>query len=511
MTKKSVLSINEIKRRAAAFSIEFKDARREEADAQTFWNEFFNVFGIARQRIATFEYHVNQLGGKRGRIDLFWKGVLLVEHKSFGMDLEAARSQAMEYLGGLKERELPRYILCSDFQTFELHNLENNSTRRFRLADLHKNIEPLSFIAGYQKREYAEQSPVNIQAAEKLGKLHDMLSASGYTGDDLELFMVRVLFCLFAEDTGIFERDQFKDLIENWTDESGYDTGSQLCHLFATLDTPYEKRNENLHEALAEFAYINGGLFRRRVEIPAFNSDMRDYLIEVTDFDWGAISPAIFGSMFQSIMDTEKRRNLGAHYTTEANIMKVISSLFMDELWEEYRKIERSKNKRVMREFHEKLASIKLFDPACGCGNFLVIAYRELRKLELEVIRFTHSDSVSAGQLMLDPRSISKLDVDMYTGIEIDPFAGRIAEVAMWLMDHQMNIEVMECFGDIPARIPLKKSPRILIGNSLHVDWDSVAPVNETTYIVGNPPFVGSVMQTAVQKMIWRLCSVTRR
>lgn len=293
------LSWNEIRARAARFSEEWKDAHYERGETQSFYNDLFDVFGIKRRRVASFEEPVKLLGTKRGFIDLFWKGVLLVEHKSAGRNLTPAKSQALGYFPGLKDADLPRYVLLSDFQNFELHDLDEGGSLHFKLADLPKHVEAFGFILGVQKRTFRDQDPVNIEASELMGKLHDALKASGYEGHDLERLLVRLLFCLFADDTGIFEeRDIFDQLIRDRTNEDGSDVGQWLATLFDTLNTDKPKRQAKLDEDLKQFPYVNGDLFSERLPTAAFDSDMRALLIEACGFAWDAISPAIFGSLF---------------------------------------------------------------------------------------------------------------------------------------------------------------------------------------------------------------------
>lgn len=379
------LSWNEIKDRALKFSKDWAQESSERAESKTFWDEFFNIFGISRKRVATFETKVKKLDGKDGYIDLLWKGILLIEHKSRGKDLNRAYAQATDYFPGIKDRDLPRYILVSDFAHFRLYDLEDGAQHEFSLHDLYRNIRLFSFIAGYQTTAYKEQDPVNVKAAERMGKLHDKLKAIGYEGHPLEVYLVRLLFCLFAEDTSIFGRRLFQDLIEQRTAEDGADLSHWLADLFQVLDTPKEKRLKNLDEQLKAFEYVNGSLFAERLPIAAFDSGMRQILLDCCALDWSRISPAIFGSLFQSVMDATLRRNLGAHYTTEKNILKLIKPLFLDELRAEFERVKA--HPKRLAEFHQHLAKLKFLDPACGCGNFLVIAYRELRLLELDVLR----------------------------------------------------------------------------------------------------------------------------
>ena len=488
------LSWNEIKNRSLAFSKKWEDECSEDAEAKSFWDGFFDVFGISRKRVASFEEPVKLLGDKQGFIDLFWKGLLLVEHKSRGKSLDKAHTQALDYFPGINERDLPKYVLVSDFARFRLYDLEENEEYEFALKDLRKNVRLFGFIAGYQTHKIKEQDPVNIKAAEQMGKLHDKMKEVGYEGHPLELYLVRLLFCLFAEDTGIFERQQFQEYIDQRTNDDGTDLAHHINTLFQVLNTPENKRLTNLDEQLAAFPYVNGKLFEEMLPTASFDKAMRQALLNCCALDWSRISPAIFGSLFQSIMDKQARRNLGAHYTSEKNILKLIKPLFLDWLWEEFEKIKSNKNK--LSEFHKKLRSLKFLDPACGCGNFLVIAYRELRLLELEVLRALRVSK----QLVTDVRDLIQLDVDQFFGIEIEEFPAQIAQVALWLMDHQMNMLVSEEFGQYFARIPLRTCGTIVCGNALRIDWNDVVPAGQLSYIMGNPPFVGKNFQSAEQK-----------
>jgi len=499
------LSWNEIRARAARFAEEWKDAEYERGETQTFYNEFFEVFGVSRRRVAAYEQPVSLLGNRRGFIDLFWKGVLLVEQKSAGRNLTRAKEQALEYFPGLKESELPRYVLVSDFQTFELYDLdEGTGPVKFTLRQLPQNIEAFTFILGVQKRTFRDQDPVNIEASELMGKLHDALKGSGYEGHDLERFLVRLLFCLFADHTGIFEpRDIFYNLIAERTHEDGSDVGPWLSQLFEVLNTPINRRQRTLDEDLLQFVYVNGDLFAERLPIPAFNSEMRSLLLEVCNFTWDAISPAIFGSLFQSVMKTEERRHAGAHYTTEKNILKVIQPLFLDELNAEFERLRERRDsgrRAALLRFHDKLASLRFFDPACGCGNFLIISYRELRSLEISLLKEIFAEQLRRGQRNIDVATLSRINVDKFYGIEIGEFPVRIAEVALWMMDHIMNNRLSLEFGDSYARIPLQTSPHIHNDDALEIDWETVLLANQCSYVYGNPPFGGSKYQSPTQR-----------
>jgi hypothetical protein len=488
------LSWNEIKDRALKFSKEWADTSNEEADAKPFLVEFFNIFGISSKRVSTFEHRVKKLDDKDGYIDLLWKGTILIEMKSRGKNLDKAYSQAIEYTHGLKEHELPKYILVSDFENFRLYDLEEDKHIEFKLNDLVNNVQHFGYILGYQKKVYKEQDPANIKAAELMGKLHDRLEEIGYTGHPLEVYLVRILFLLFAEDTTIFNKQQFQEYLEQRTAEDGSDLAAKLQELFQVLNTAKEYRFKNLDEQLADFPYVNGKLFEEILPTASFDTKMRQALLNCCYIDWSKISPAIFGSMFQSVMNPKERRNLGAHYTSETNILKLIKPLFLDDLWKEFESVKDNKNK--LPEFHKKLSTIKFLDPACGCGNFLVITYRELRLLEFEVLKALNK----SGQTFLDISQILWINVDQFSGIEYEEFPARIAEVAMWLIDHQMNMLVSSEFGQYFVRLPLKKSANIVHGNALQIDWESLVSKNELSYIIGNPPFIGKQVQKPEQK-----------
>jgi hypothetical protein len=492
------LSWNEIKDRALAFSKEWEGTHSEEADAKPFLVEFFNVFGINQRKVGSFEHKVKKLGNSDGYIDMLWKGQILVEMKSLGKDLNKAYQQAIDYIHGLKQNDIPKYVLICDFNTFRLYDLEEGTKDdflQFKLTEFVNNVQSFGFIAGYQKKIYKEEDPVNIKAAELMGKLHDRLKEIGYDGHPLEVYLVRMLFCLFAEDTTIFEKQQFQDYIEQRTSEDGSDLASKLQELFQVLNTSLDKRFKNLDEQLNAFPYVNGKLFEEILPSAFFDSKMRQALLDCCYLDWSKISPAIFGSMFQSVMNPKERRNLGAHYTSEKNILKLIKPLFLDELYEEFQSIKTNKNK--LNEFHNKLSKLKFLDPACGCGNFLVITYRELRMLEIEVLRALYSKT---GQQVLDIESIIWLNVDMMNGIEYEEFPARIAEVAMWLMDHQMNMLISQEFGHYFARLPLKKSAKIVHADALETNWEDVVSKTELTHIIGNPPFIGSNIMNQLQR-----------
>lgn len=516
------ISWNEIKHRALVFSREWQHDTSEQAEKQTFWNEFFNIFGISRRLVATFESPVRRRTGSTGFIDLLWKGKVLVEHKSAGESLEAAESQAFAYIRNLHESdrgdEIPRYVLLSDFRRFALYDLEPEEQlalplfaglryhrEEFPLSELRSNVGLFAFIPNYTTHKLVPQDPANLKAVELMANLHDTLKAGGYGGHNLERFLVRVLFCLFAEDTGIFEPDQFQLYIENRTQRDGSDLGVRLAQLFENLNKSEGERSQSLDETIAEFPYVNGLLFSEHIGFADFNAPMREALLRCCRFDWSKISPAIFGALFQEVMTPTERRHIGAHYTSERDILKLIKPLFLDSLRAEFdaAKSDRS-GRRATRldNLRRKLTELKFFDPACGCGNFLVIAYRELRLLELDILKEQHGAQQA---LTIDEvANLSQLDVNQFYGIEIEEWPARIAEVALWLMDHQSNMRIHEAFSQPCLRLPLRNAPHIYVDNALRMatctDWNEVLPPAECSYILGNPPFVGKSLMNGEQK-----------
>jgi len=444
------LSWNEIKHRAIAFSKEWKGETRESAERQSFWNDFFNVFGIKRRVVASFEEPVKKLSGHWGSIDLLWPGTLLVEHKSAGEDLGKARSQAMAYIRGLQEagkgKDCPRYLIVSDFQRIAIHDLEPEQdpdlpllqrlppSFEFPLADLHKHIRHFFFIAGYKQHRLNPEDPANEEATQLMCDLHDALEegeygtdAAGHAGHELKQFLVRLLFCLFAEDNGIFPTRAFQLYIEDHTAADGSDLGPKLGQFFDVLNTPEDRRQRNLDPDLLQFAYINGDLFAERLALPAFTGEMRGKLLACAAFDWSRISPAVFGSLFQAVMEPRQRRQIGAHYTAERNILKVVRSLFLDDLRAEFEAARKDKSGRGrgrLADLQKKIAALRFLDPACGCGNFLVITYRELRALELEILLLLNAGQQQMGEA--EVFNLSLIDVDQMFGIEIEEFPARI-------------------------------------------------------------------------------------
>ncbi|MDR1741618.1 MAG: hypothetical protein LBR38_07215 [Synergistaceae bacterium] len=335
---------------------------------------------------------------------------------------------------------------------------------------------------------------LNVRAAEKMGKLYDALKACGYDDGFVGIYLVRLLFCLFADDTGVFPRDSFLNYVES-SQWDGSDLSSRLARVFEVMNMPEDVRAKRtlLSADLRQFRYVDGSLFKDPLPTADFDASMMACLRDCCLFDWSGISPAIFGSLFQSVMDTAARRELGAHYTSEENILALIDPLFMDSLREEFSEVKHAP--QALRSFHDRVASLRFLDPACGCGNFLIIAYRELRRLETEILKI-----LAGSQRDVDLKPLLKVNVGQFYGIEIEDFPCHIAETGMWLMDHLMNIEVSELFGQYLVHFPLERGAKIVQANALRMDWEEVVPKAELNYIMGNPPFGGGRTMTANQK-----------
>jgi hypothetical protein len=508
-----------MKSRALAFAKSWAGPQREEADAKTFLDAFFDIFGRDRRSVdAEFEHRIEREDRGEGRIDLFWPGKLVVEMKSTGKDLSDAKGgaarQAFDYLDHLDADERPRWVLVSDFAHFVLYDLGEEVhdylkgfasslknkpvvAAQFPLRDLPDKLRHFAFIRDEEQALFQNQPEVNLKAVALLGDLHDELKKTGYSGHQLERFLVRLLFCLFAEDTDIFEWNSFTRFVHR-SKKDGSDLGPRLAKLFQVLNQDQPARSTALDAEFTAFPYVNGGLFAEKLDIADTTPGHRAALLRCCQFDWSRISPGIFGSLFQGVMEPAERRAKGAHYTSEENIRRVIDPLFLDELRAEFRKLALPApgREKKLQQFHDRLASLRFLDPACGCGNFLVVAYRELRALELEVLQAIYGNQLPLG---LEVGDLARVNVDQFYGIELEEFPALIAETAMWLTDHQVNMAFSKAFGRHYARIPLKKSAVIVPGNALRLDWKTILPPAQCSYVLGNPPFIGKQYMTADQ------------
>lgn len=503
MAKPLVLS--DIRARAGAFVADWRDAEGyERGEAQEFVRGLLAVFGISGRTAAVYEKRAQRAStGHRGYIDALISGTALVEMKSQGEDLVAAEAQALDYIESLTEHERPDFVITSDFKRFRLLDLTAEPGKdelvEFPLNDLPKHVEDLMFLAGYRRTSFGstEQEQASIHAAQLMAKLYEHLESTGYDDHQASVFLIRTLFCLYADDAGLWERDLFSRYIEERTSEDGSDLGAQLSTLYQALNKPEEKRYGRDDDLIQAFPYVNGSVFGEAVEIPYFDRASRALLLQAAYFNWSSISPAIFGSLFQSVKDKKARRALGEHYTTETNILKLIRPLFLDELEERFTKA-RSK-KADLERLLTHLGSLQFLDPACGCGNFLIIAYRELRALELRIHERLQELDPARAQLSLDAESRVHVKLSQFHGIEIEEWPATIARTAMFLVEHQANQSVNLTLGYAVPMLPLQDSARITVGNALRTDWSDVLPPSADVIVMGNPPFLGHATRTPEQ------------
>lgn len=457
---------------------------------ETFIYDLLLAYGLPKASITRLRRGNLNLSKVDG--DISWKKKLYFREEQ-SEDLHLTISDIAK---SLKQDE--RFVVVTDFTTVLAIDTKTDDRLDIDLQDLPKHYDFFLPWAGMEKAQHASENPADVKAAERMALLFDRIKADNPDESPeflhgLNVFLSRLLFCYFAEDTHIFEEGQFTNAIASHTQPDGSDLSEYLDKLFEVLNTPENKR-ENLPEYLNAFPYVNGGLFRDKLNSPLFTRRSRTLLLHGGDQNWAAINPDIFGSMFQASVSVDQRGNLGQHYTSVPNIMKVIEPLFLNELYEE---LEKATSTSSVTEKQKKLAvllnrihNIKIFDPACGSGNFLIIAYKELRILEMKIFK--------AGNMM----ALSGVQLLQFYGIEIDDFAGEIAKLALWLAEHQMNVEFYKEFGRTNPTLPLTEAGKIVIGNACRLDWEEVCPKNEgdEIYILGNPPYLGSSMQDSAQK-----------
>src|SRR5699024_1092600 len=515
---------------------ERNETATEKKYAQQFWSELFNCFGVNAARMDLFEQDARRGStGSSGYIDLFWPGVVIGEAKSLGVNLDIAHAQARDYLAGgtLNNFEMPRYILCSNFESIRLSKLGDPETRfdiTFSLSELPDYIDQLRFLAGFETVTKEEEEEASIQASKLMADLFTAMA-----GDDVDeavgdeaptdpeeednltqqtsMYLTRLLFLLFGDDAGLWEQDLFYRFVLEET--TAGNLGAQLNSLFEVLNTP-ENRRQRLPEHLAKFPYVNGSIFADQMRTEYFDPDMRDALLNACRFHWSHISPAVFGSMFQLVKSKEARRGDGEHYTSEKNILKTLEPLFLDELRAEANRLIKAKSTPVkkLREFRDSLSDMLFVDPACGSGNFLVVAYRELRKIETTVIVEIRRREGQTG-MALDISWEQKLSIGRFYGFELNWWPAKIAETAMFLVDHQANRELAEAIGAAPERLPITITAHIIHGNALNLDWLQALPeALKNTYVFGNPPFLGHDSRTPEQaqelRNVWNRKDISR-
>jgi len=499
---------------AAEFAERWKGRGYERGESQPFWIDLLtNVFGIETPSdgFITFEDHrmVDASNFIDGRIR---STKILIEQKSLGKDLRAGIrqsdnslltpfQQARRYVVTLPVSEHPRWIVTCNFCEFLVYDMEqpNGEPEQILLENLGKEYYRLMFLVDAKNEHLSKEIKVSKEAGEIVGKIYEALLEQ-YDDNSpealrwLNILCVRIVFCLYAEDAGIFSHDQFHDFLARYEAE---DMRRALRDLFEVLNTPLEKRSKYLKDDLKAFPYTNGGLFEEEIEIPQFTEELRTTLLQNAslDFDWSEISPTIFGAVFESTLNPETRRSGGMHYTSIENIHKVIDPLFLNDLRRELdeileEKVERQRQKKL-DDFQDRLASLTFLDPACGSGNFLTETYLSLRRLENEVIRERFHGQAFLGFEEVNP---VKVGIHQFYGIEINDFAVTVATTALWISEAQMLRETEKIIKHDIEFLPLKSYSNIVEGNALHVDWQSVVPKEKLNFIIGNPPFVGARM-----------------
>jgi hypothetical protein len=492
-------------KKARDFATKYASATSEKQLAQSFWRDFFSMIcGIddLLSKGIEFEYPVrSKESGNIRFIDVFWGGVLLIEHKSAGEDLDKAETQARDYLKSLEPAIRPPVFLVSDFQRIRIIDLLEGTRVDLDLADIPDHLDRFSSIISDNGATATKvQTQADIKAAKLMSDLFVEFEKAGYSGHEVSVLLIRVLFLLFGEDTRMFKptpRGLFTDFVET-TVSDGSGLGGRLQELFQVLNTSEERRPNTLPEYVKSFPYVNGGLFAETISIFSFTREMRDALLSATNYDWSLISPAIFGSLFQFARDKETRREMGEHFTSEEFILRCINDLFLNDLNEKLRKCWDSPNS--LKKFQRELGTFKFLDPACGSGNFLVVGYKKMRELELKAIARIQELEGSEGQIQIDGSIGLQVHLSQFFGIEYDDWSSSIATVAMHLADHQANLALEEITGTIATKLPLDESAKIVQANALAIDWDDVCPIDESTFIIGNPPFNGARWQSKEQK-----------
>lgn len=491
---------------AAVFAKKYAAAKSEKQLAQSFWRDFFaEVCGISDPLSAgiEFEYPVRSTSTNNvGFVDVLWPGIVLVEHKSQGQELDKAEKQARDYVISLEANKRPPIIIVSDFQRIRIIEIIAGTSSEFALAELPDHLQQVEAI--FKTRGLGAsrvEAKADTTAAELMSALFVSFEEAGYGGHEVSVFLIRILFLLFGDDTRLWKRSGEFGLFEYLVDTSAKDgtgLGGTIQELFEILNLPREKRPTSVSPAIADFPYINGGIFSEPLRIFGFTEPMREALLKSCRYDWSGISPAIFGAMFQDIKDIKKRRELGEHFTSEANILKVIGPLFLNDFNNKLRK--EWDNPHGLKRFQEELSTYTFADPACGCGNFLLVAYKRIRDLELRLAARLGELRGAKDAPALDGTWLLSVRLSQFYGIEYEEWSSQIAGVAMFLAEHQANIEMEKLLGSAPDLLPLSDAPNITHGNALRLDWEELFPINDHTFIMGNPPFLGARVQSDEQK-----------
>ena len=472
----------------------------EKGYAQSFWRDIFSeLCRVDTFALLKFEHAVTSAVDKSTKwIDAFWPGVVLIEHKSRGRNLDEAEQQAREYLVHLQPVDRPQFIIVSDFARIRIVNILTNDRSEFPLESLaDESGRLLAIIQGHIRDATREEESADAVAANLMGSLFKTFEEAGYSGHETSVFLVRILFLLFAEDTRLLRSDGFTELVRSSQDD-GSGLGTALEELFTVLNSPIDERPATLSSRLKEFPYVNGELFSEPISTFNFTGEMREALLTASAYDWSGISPAIFGSLFQAARDAKTRREMGEHYTSSTNIRRVISNLFLNEFRERFLALR--DNPIGLSAFREELAGYRWLDPAGGSGNFLIVAYQEMRDLEHDIIRRLQDLSGGKTQLKFDGTTGLQVRLGQFHGIEIDEWSSAIARVGMFLAEHQANLRLEEITGSAPNQLPLRESANIVTDDALEIDWAAVCPMTDKTFIMGNPPFLGARLQSTHQK-----------
>lgn len=473
---------------------------------ETFIYELLLAYGLPKASITRLQKGNLNLSKVEGEIS--WKKKLFFKEE-YKEDLHITISELAELT---KHNE--RFVIVTDYKTLLAIDTKTDDKLDIELNDLPKHYDFFLPWAGMEKAQHANENPADVKAAERMAKLFDEIKKDNPDNSPefihgLNVFLSRLLFCYFAEDTNIFKKSQFTNGLASHTQADGSDLHAYLDKLFEVLNTAYKDRS-NLPAYLNEFPYVNGGLFEKKLKTPTFTRRSRQAIIDSGELDWSAINPDIFGSMIQAVITPEHRGGLGMHYTSVPNIMKVIEPLFLNDLYEAFEKAKG--NPKKLKELLHRLSTLKIFDPACGSGNFLIIAYKELRRLEIKIIQHLQSLKQAASgfeakaeQISFIPKSqlnlaasfqvelFSRIQLSQFYGIELDDFAHEIAQLSLWLAEHQMNIEFKKEFGQTNPTLPLKEAGQIVHGNACRIDWETVCPKknDDEIDILGNPPYLG--------------------
>lgn len=497
---------------AKKFADKYSAITSEKQFDQSFWRDLFtHVCGID-DLLSTgieFQYPVrSQDTGTIKFIDALWPSVVLVEHKSKGEDLDKAYRQATEYWISLDPKLRTPYIVLSDFARIRIVHVETEEAYEFLLEDLPKELDRIEAVVGGNASNAARvQVEADTKAAMLMGELFTQFERGGFTGHATSVFLIRILFLMFGDDTRMWRKTElglFGDIVAA-SSETGQGLGASIQELFEVLNTPKDKRPGTLPPTLGEFPYVNGGIFAETLPLFHFTKDMRQALLTACRYNWSEINPTIFGSLFQSVRDKETRRVMGEHYTSEQNILRTINDLFLNEF--HTRMLDAWDSPQALRKFQASLANYRWLDAAAGSGNFLCVAYRRMRDIELRCIARLQELEGTQGELQLEGTIGLSVHLAQFTGIEIDEWSASIARVAMWLTDHQANLALEEINGYVSNRFPLTESANIVCANALRLDWSTVVEASDKLFIMGNPPFFGYSYQTEEQradtKLVW--------